>query len=331
VTVGWLLGLGLASTVTLLVHLLPTLEPVAGCVRADVWPAGLIAFFVVSNLAVALAYAAIPVSLLYLLRRRRDIPVDWVLVAFALFIGLCGATHVLKVVTVWRPLYWLSTEVDAATGVVSLAVATLLPVRVIPALLRVPSPTLLREALERAEVAAAGAEEALAREAAKADELARAMVDREAALGREAQATVELRGQLDVVERQHRVIAGLNVPVIKAEAGILLLPLVGVLDSERAAQATEALLYEASHGPAVHAVLDMTGIEAVDTATAAHLLRMVAAARLVGLHVVFSGIQPAVARTMVDLGIDLERAKTFKTLGDGLAWARRALAATERS
>src|SRR5262245_20839968 len=78
---------------------LPTLTPVPGCIRADVWRSNVLWLNVVSDAIIALAYTSIPGSLILLLRRRRDIPVDWIVTCFAAFIVLCGATHAISVYT----------------------------------------------------------------------------------------------------------------------------------------------------------------------------------------------------------------------------------------
>src|SRR5690349_13673270 len=196
---------------------LPTLTPVPGCIRADVWPANVLWLNVISDALIALAYTAIPGSLILLLRRRRDIPVDWIVTCFAAFIVLCGATHAISVYTTWRPFYWLAGEVKAITALVSLITAALLHFRVLPILMTIPSPKLLRQ---------------------KNAALEAAVAERDSALAREALTAANLRDQLALAERQGRTIRGLSVPVLHVARKILLMPLIGVLDSDRAAQAT---------------------------------------------------------------------------------------------
>jgi rsbT co-antagonist protein RsbR len=195
------------------------------------------------------------------------------------------------IVTFWWPYYWLSAKLKNVTGMVSLAVAYV---------------------LERNKLALKhiGDREAELTEALAREETAR----RDAAL-----VASQLREQLTMVERQGRTIRGLLTPVLHVARRVLLMPLVGVLDSERAAQATESVLGEIRRAEVAFVVLDLTGVDIVDTATAGHLLKMVAAMRLLGVESVLTGIQPGVAATMVDLGVNLESIKTYRTLGDGLA------------
>jgi len=121
---------------------------------------------VISDALIALAYLTIPITLLYLIRRRRDMPFDWMFVAFGVFILACGSTHVVDIVTIWLPDYWLLASLKAVTAVASVITAIGL-VKLIPAALRIPSPSQLaavnaelqavnaelRAAMEKAEVA----------------------------------------------------------------------------------------------------------------------------------------------------------------------------------
>ncbi len=121
---------------------------------------------VISDALIAAAYLTIPVSLVYLIRKRRDMPFDWMFAAFGAFILACGFTHILDIWVVWRPDYVLSVSVKAITAVASVVTAIAM-VRLIPIALRIPSPSQLaavnaelqkvndelRAAMERAEVA----------------------------------------------------------------------------------------------------------------------------------------------------------------------------------
>jgi two-component system NtrC family sensor kinase len=97
---------------------------------------------IVSDAIIALAYLTIPVTLVYFIRKRRDIPFDWMFGAFGVFILACGSTHVLEIWTIWHPDYWLSALVKAITAVASIVTAVLL-VRLVPAALTIPSPSQL--------------------------------------------------------------------------------------------------------------------------------------------------------------------------------------------
>jgi PAS domain S-box-containing protein len=118
------------------------------------WQPGILSLHVVSDAFIALAYATIPFTLIYFVRRRRDLQFNWMFVCFAIFIVACGATHVMEIVTVWKPVYWISGLVKATTALASVPTAFLL-VKLIPDALRLPSPQALRheiEVRERAEL-----------------------------------------------------------------------------------------------------------------------------------------------------------------------------------
>jgi PAS domain S-box-containing protein len=108
------------------------------------WAPSILWPWVISNGMVALAYYSIPVALVYFIRKRKDIEFKWIFVLFALFILLCGTTHVMSIYTLWVPNYQLHVLIDSATAVVSILTAVLLwPV--IPNALRIPSPRILEE------------------------------------------------------------------------------------------------------------------------------------------------------------------------------------------
>jgi hypothetical protein len=91
------------------------------------WRPELIGLHVVSNLAIALAYYSIPPTILYLVRKHRaELPFRWVFVMFAVFIFLCGTTHVIDIITLWYPIYFLQGIVMALTAAASLATALLM-------------------------------------------------------------------------------------------------------------------------------------------------------------------------------------------------------------
>src|SRR6185295_14257922 len=117
------------------------------------WKPDLLALHVISDGLITLAYFSIPFTLLYFVRRRRDLEFNWVFVCFAIFIVACGTTHLMEIITVWKPEYWLSGTIKAITAVASVPTAILL-VRLIPQALAIPSPALLRAEIaerERAE------------------------------------------------------------------------------------------------------------------------------------------------------------------------------------
>jgi PAS domain S-box-containing protein len=113
------------------------------------WNAGLVWLHVISDSLIALSYLSIPVTLVYFIRKRRDLPFNWMFVAFGVFILACGATHAMEVWTLWHATYWLSGAVKVVTAIASLTTAVLL-VKLVPQALALPSPEeLRREIAER--------------------------------------------------------------------------------------------------------------------------------------------------------------------------------------
>ena len=109
------------------------------------WKPELVWLHVVSDSLIALAYYSIPFMLVYFVRKRRDVPFDWIFLMFGSFIVACGTTHLLEVWTLWHPTYWLSGFVKAITATVSLCTAIVL-VPLIPKALALPSPAQLEAA-----------------------------------------------------------------------------------------------------------------------------------------------------------------------------------------
>jgi len=126
----------------------------------------------------------------------------------------------------------------------------------------------------------------------------------------------------EVIVRQQREIAELSTPVVKLWEGILALPLIGTLDSQRTQVVMENLLQTIVDTEAEIAIIDITGVPTVDTLTAQHLLKTVAAARLMGADCLISGIRPQIAQTMVHLGVELN-VISKATLADAFAVALR--------
>jgi rsbT co-antagonist protein RsbR len=124
----------------------------------------------------------------------------------------------------------------------------------------------------------------------------------------------------EVIVRQQREIAELSTPVVKLWDGILALPLIGTLDSQRTQVVMENLLQTIVETEAQIAIIDITGVPTVDTLTAQHLLKTVAAARLMGADCIISGIRPQIAQTMVHLGVELN-VISKASLADALAVA----------
>ncbi len=135
----------------------------------------------------------------------------------------------------------------------------------------------------------------------------------------------------EVIERQQHEMLELSTPVVKLWDGILALPLIGTLDSARTQTVMENLLQKIVDTGCETAIIDITGVPTVDTVTAQHLLKTVAAARLMGADCIISGIRPQIAQTIVHLGVDLSSVTTKANLADafGLALRRLGLSVTK--
>lgn len=125
----------------------------------------------------------------------------------------------------------------------------------------------------------------------------------------------------EVIFRQQQELLELSTPVVRLWDGILALPLIGTLDSARTQVVMESLLTRIVETGAAITIIDITGVPAVDTLVAQHLLRTVAAARLMGADCIISGIRPQIAQTIVHLGVDLSDVVTKATLADAFTLA----------
>ena len=162
------------------------------------------------------------------------------------------------------------------------------------------------------------------------DDLARETWRVTTALDRLGLTTTEYfqKGREELIMRQQQSMLELSTPVVTLWKGILALPLIGTLDSERTQVVMESLLKRIVETGASIAILDITGVPTVDTLVAQHLLKTVAAARLMGADCIISGIRPQIAQTIVHLGVDLNNVMTKATLADAfsVALARTGLA-----
>lgn len=129
----------------------------------------------------------------------------------------------------------------------------------------------------------------------------------------------ELTEKLATIEQQRLAIRELSTPVIEVWEGVLCLPIVGVMDTTRSAEMTETLLRAVVDKKARCSIIDVTGIEVMDTGTADHFLRMAKAMRLLGAECVITGITPGIAQTIVHMGVDLTGVTTHRSLRDALA------------
>jgi rsbT co-antagonist protein RsbR len=159
--------------------------------------------------------------------------------------------------------------------------------------------------------------------------------DREAALAATWQTTTLLdklglftmetfqKTREEVISRQQQELMELSTPVVRLWENILALPLIGTLDSARTQIVMQNLLDAIVQTRSDFAIIDITGVPIVDTLVAQHLLKTVAAARLMGADCLISGIRPQIAQTIIHLGVDLSEVTTKATLADAFAVALR--------
>jgi len=128
----------------------------------------------------------------------------------------------------------------------------------------------------------------------------------------------ELEERLTTIDQQRAAIRELSTPIMEVWEGILCLPVVGIMDSSRSADMTDALLKSVVSTRARCTIIDITGIEVMDTSTADHFIRMAKAVRLLGAECVLTGINPQIAQTIVHMGVDMEGITTHRSLRDAL-------------
>jgi rsbT co-antagonist protein RsbR len=126
------------------------------------------------------------------------------------------------------------------------------------------------------------------------------------------------KGREEIINRQQQELLELSTPVVSLWEGILALPLIGTLDSARTQVVLESLLQAIVETESSIAIIDITGVPVVDTLVAQHLLKTVAAARLMGADCIISGIRPQIAQTIVHLGVEINDVITKATLADAL-------------
>lgn len=135
--------------------------------------------------------------------------------------------------------------------------------------------------------------------------------------------TTYQRAREEIIKRQQEELLELSTPVIKLWDGVLAVPMIGTLDSNRTQLVMESLLQRIVETESSLAIIDITGVPTVDTLVAQHLLKTVTAIRLMGADCIISGIRPQIAQTIVHLGIDLQGVTSKATLADALALAMR--------
>lgn len=128
----------------------------------------------------------------------------------------------------------------------------------------------------------------------------------------------ELEEKLATIEQQRLAIQELSTPIMQVWEGVLCVPVVGLMDTARSTEMTGALLQAVVENSARCAIIDITGIEVMDTRTVDHFIRMAKAIRLLGAECVLTGISPHIAQTVVHMGLDLTDVVTHRSLRDAL-------------
>lgn len=130
-----------------------------------------------------------------------------------------------------------------------------------------------------------------------------------------------IAANLETVTRHRQAIRELSTPVIQVIDKILLLPVIGTVDTQRAQQILETLLKRVIENRAKVLIIDIAGVPVVDTKVADHLIQSTAAVRLLGAETVLTGISPEIAKTIVQLGVDVSSMHTRNNLADGVELA----------
>ena len=129
----------------------------------------------------------------------------------------------------------------------------------------------------------------------------------------------ELQEKLLIVEQQRAAIRELSTPIIELWEGVLCLPVVGIMDTARSTEMTQSLLNAIIEKKARFAIIDITGIEVMDTGTVDHFMRMAKSIKLLGADCALTGISPHIAQTVVQMGIEMDEIATARSLRDALA------------
>jgi anti-anti-sigma regulatory factor len=135
----------------------------------------------------------------------------------------------------------------------------------------------------------------------------------------------DIAGQIETIQRQQNtqtamenLVRQLQTPILQIWDDILALPVIGMVDSRRSQEMMETLLAEIVAHRCKYVIIDITGVEIVDTRTADHFVKVMKSAELLGTRCVMTGIRPAVAQTLVELGVDLSSIRTLRNLEEGL-------------
>ncbi|HEU4408505.1 MAG TPA: STAS domain-containing protein [Polyangiaceae bacterium] len=143
-----------------------------------------------------------------------------------------------------------------------------------------------------------------------------------AARRRRAQTQMELEERLTTIELQRAALRDLSTPIIEVGSGVLCLPVIGVMDSERSAQMMGQLLSAVAGKAAAHVIIDVTGLTTMDERTLSHFVAMARASQLLGAACVITGIRPGVAQLMIEMGLDTRAIRTLPSLREALTRLR---------
>jgi rsbT co-antagonist protein RsbR len=160
-------------------------------------------------------------------------------------------------------------------------------------------------------------------------ELAEARSENERQMGELAAQSRDLQAKLDTIQRQQLAISDLSTPIIELWDEILTLPVVGIVDTQRSLEMTTRLLQRVADGSFRCVIVDVTGVDVVDTMTADHFVKMIRSAQLLGAYCVVTGVSPEIAQTLVRIGVDMGGVRTLRTLKDGLKECFRHLRASD--
>lgn len=138
---------------------------------------------------------------------------------------------------------------------------------------------------------------------------------------KQAEETLRQKAEAEALSRRAQEILDISTPVVQVWEGVILAPLIGSLDSERTQQLMEKILLSIVETRSSVALVDITGVPAVDTQTARHLIETMSAVRLLGADVILTGVRPVIAQTLVHLGIDLTGVTSRSSLAAGLRMA----------
>jgi len=131
--------------------------------------------------------------------------------------------------------------------------------------------------------------------------------------------------KLEIITRLRTAVEQLSTPILELWEDVLALPVIGIVDSRRSAEMMERLLHEIVQKQSRFVIIDLTGVEVIDTSTADHFMKLVKAVGLIGARCVLTGIKPAVAQTLVDLDVSFGQLETLRNLRQGLRYCLRVL------